>query len=134
MTATATATATTPITFPTPAAASEFFCFKLAAHVGALGYDLHLESVHGQSTTEYTLSATCTLKNLGMKGTAGLITLDFQMTGRETVIVTGSSFDLGGLGIRTMEGLTTDLDSTGYTPQLLAEALAETMCAAGYTA
>lgn len=126
--------ATAPVTFPTPAAAAEFFCFKLAARMEVLGYDLYLESVRGQSTTEYTLSATCTPKNLATRGTDGLITLDFQMTGRETAIITGSSFDLGGLGIRTMEGLTTDLDSTGYTPQLLAEALAETMRAAGYTA
>ena len=126
--------ATAPVTFPTPAAAAEFFCFKLASYTEVLGYDLYLESVRGQSTTEYTLSATCTPKNLGTNGTVGPITLDFQMTGRETAIITGSSFDFDGLGTRTMKELTSSLDSTGYTPQLLAEALAETMRAAGYTA
>ena len=131
---TVTTAAAAPVTFPTPAAAAEFFCFKLAACTEALGYNLYLESVHGQSTTEYTLSATCTPKNLATRGTDGLITLDFQMTGRETAIITGSSFDFDGLGTHTMKELTTDLDSTGYTPQLLAEALAETMRAAGYTA
>lgn len=129
-----TATTAAPVTFPTPAAAAEFFCFKLAAHMEVLGYDLYLESVHGQSTTEYTLSATCTPKNLATRGTVGPITLDFQMTGRETAIITGSSFDFYGLGTRTVKELASSLDSTDYTPQLLAEALAETIRAAGYTA
>lgn len=127
-------TNTAAVTFPTPAAAAEFFCFKLAARMEVLGYDLYLESVRGQSTTEYTLSATCTPKNLGTNRTSVPISLDFQMTGRETAIITGSSFDFDGLGTRTMKELTSSLDSTGYTPQLLAEALAETMRAAGYTA
>lgn len=125
----------------------------VASEMNSMGFTLTLNKMFILDNTSCMAMLLCVPTDLDTRGTVALITLDIRVTDKETVTITGSSFDFAGPGIRKMKGLasrtnrvrerleealgaaaTSDLYNEGYAPALLAEVLAETMREAGYNA